>query len=131
MDQHSYILCLGSNFERNLHIKMAHKALILHFPNIHFGEEMITEAIGEGILSPFSNQIIHISTHHNPEELRHLLKEIELKSGRQPEDKTKGIVKLDIDILMYDKQIIKAKDLERDFVQKGLKELEKKCADVF
>ena len=126
MHQHSCFLCLGSNFKRHTHITMAHEALKHYFPDILFGKEMTTEAIGKDILSPFSNQIIHIYTHYNLNEIQTILKDIERHAGRLPEDKMNGIVKLDIDILIYDKQIIKANDLKRDFVLKGLKELEKK-----
>ena len=52
-----------------------------------------------------------------------LLKQIEKENGRLPEDKQQGIVKLDIDLLKYDDSILKPKDMEKDFVQAGLKEL--------
>lgn len=101
---------------------MAHarQALTLHFPEIRFGEEMETEAIGSGFLSPFSNQLARFSTLLSAEEVRGILKSIEKESGRLPEDKAQGIVKLDIDLLMYDEQILKPKDLEKDFIRKGL-----------
>lgn len=131
MQLHTYILCLGSNFKRELHLSAARTALTGSFPSILFGEEMTTEAIGEGMLSPFSNQLAQLSTPANIEEVRNILKNIEHKNGRLPEDKGHGIIKLDIDILIYDGQTIKPNDLKRDFIQHGLKELEKKCADVF
>lgn len=39
------------------------------------------------------------------------------------EDKSQGIVKLDIDLLMYDDDILKPDDMKRDFIKQGLKEL--------
>jgi 2-amino-4-hydroxy-6-hydroxymethyldihydropteridine diphosphokinase len=44
-------------------------------------------------------------------------------NGRCAEDKEQGIVRLDIDILVYDHEILKPADLERDYVQEGLKAL--------
>ena len=121
MNQHFCILCLGSNSGRHAHIAHARRALTRHFPDIRFGEEMETEAIGCGFLSPFSNQLARFSTLLSPEEVRSILKSIEKDNGRLPEDKAQGIVKLDIDLLMYDEQVLKPKDMEKDFVRQGLK----------
>ena len=84
---------------------------------------METEAIGSGVRSPFSNQVAKLETDYTLEQLRPLLKDIEAVNGRIPEDKAQGIVKLDIDILVYDHEILKPADLERDYVQEGIKTL--------
>ena len=84
---------------------------------------MDTEAIGNGYLSPFSNQLAQFETSLSAEDIRNILKQIEKENGRLPEDKQQGIVKLDIDLLKYDDSILKPKDMEKDFVQAGLKEL--------
>lgn len=118
------ILCLGSNYERDFHMADARNALSKCFHNIRFGEEMITQAIGDGMLSPFSNQLAKFDTHHTFEEIHRILKDIERQSGRTPNDKHLGIVKLDIDILVFNNQTIKPADLQRDYVQKGLKAFE-------
>ena len=123
MNTHSCLLCLGSNFERELRMDNARKALAKLFPGILFSAEMETEAIGGGVRSPFSNQVAKLETCHSLEQLRSLLKSIEAVNGRCPEDKEQGIVRLDIDILVYDKEILKPADLERDYVQEGLKAL--------
>ena len=119
MSLHSCLLCLGSNYDRSIHMEAARKALGQHFPDIRFGKEMETEAIGEKFLSPFSNQLAKLETNLNFERIRCILKEIEHLNGRLPEDKSQGIVKLDIDILIYDSQVIKEQDLERDFIKNG------------
>ena len=84
---------------------------------------MDTEAIGNGYLSPFSNQLAQFETSLSAEDIRNILKQIEKENGRLPEDKQQGIVKLDIDLLKYDDSILKPKDMEKDFVLAGLKEL--------
>ena len=101
----------------------ARKALAELFPGILFSAEMETEAIGNGVRSPFSNQVAKLETCHSLEQLRSLLKSIEALNGRCAEDKEQGIVRLDIDILVYDHEILKPADLERDYVQEGLKAL--------
>ena len=124
MTQHSCLLCIGSNMARHIHMENARKSLTEHFPNIRFGEEMETEAIGGNFLSPFSNQVATFSTSLSAEEVRCILKGIERDNGRTTEDKAQGIVKLDIDLLKYDTLVLKPADLEKDFVTAGMKSLE-------
>lgn len=123
MSTHSCLLCLGSNIDRRLRLEIARKALIHLFPDIRFSDEMETEAIGNGFLSPFSNQVALFQTSLSTEEIRSILKDLEQTNGRLPEDKTKGIVKLDIDLLKYDDLILKPKDMEKEYIQKGITQL--------
>ena len=123
MNHHSCLLCSGSNLDRKTHMESARRALAQAFPGIRFGKEMETEAIGNGFLSPFSNQLAAFKTSLPAEEVRAILKQIERDNGRTPDDKQQGIVKLDIDLLKYDDALLKPKDMEKDFVQTGLKEL--------
>lgn len=120
---HTCLLCLGSNFNATTHLSAARNALISHFPEIHFSEKMVTEAIGSGFLSPFHNQIASLQTSLSAEKVRSILKAIEQAQGRLPEDKDQGIVKLDIDLLKYDEEILKQNDLEREFVMEGIRQI--------
>lgn len=122
---HTCLLCMGSNTGRKTRMENARKALAHSFPDIRFGTEMETEAIGSGFLSPFSNQVARLTTPLSAEEVRTILKSIEKENGRLPEDKAKGIVKLDIDLLMYDDTVLKPKDMEKCYVQEGLVALAK------
>ena len=123
MNQHTCLLCLGSNSNRKIHMEAARKALNDHFPNIRFTEEMTTEAIGDRFLSPFSNQVAKMKTALSIEEIRKILKQIEKENGRLPEDKAHGIVKLDIDLLTFDEVILKPDDMKKDFVITGFSSL--------
>ena len=123
MNQHTCFLCLGSNFYRIAHMAYAQRDLKKHFPTIRFSEEMETEAIGSRFLSPFSNQVASFETTLSSEEVRAILKQIERDLGRLPEEKPQGVIRIDIDLLMYDDCVLKPADLERDFVKEGLKSL--------
>ena len=123
MNQHTCILCLGSNFYRIAHMAYAQRDLKKHFPTIRFSEEMETEAIGSRFLSPFSNQVASFETTLSSEEVRAILKQIERDLERLPEEKPQGVIRIDIDLLMYDDCVLKPADLERDFVKEGLKSL--------
>lgn len=123
MNHNTCILCIGSNYERNIHIADARSELAKHFTGIRFGEEMETEAVGKEFLSPFSNQLAILETDFSLKEIRDILKEIERKNGRLPSDKTQGIVKLDIDILIFNQDVLKKEDLQRKYIQEGLKNI--------
>lgn len=123
MTSHSCLLCLGSNVDRCTRMTSAREALKSHFPNIRFGTEMETEAIGNRFLSPFSNQVASFETFLSAEEVRTILKQIERDLGRLPEDKAQGVVKMDIDLLVVDDCVLKPQDLGKDFVLEGMKSI--------
>ena len=62
MTMHTCLLCLGSNLDASTRLTAARSALLSHFPHIRFSEEMVTEAIGSGFLSPFHNQVASLET---------------------------------------------------------------------
>lgn len=123
MNSESCLICLGSNYDREIHMNAVRKALSETFPNIRFGEELETEAIGEGFFSPFSNQLATFQTSLTTDEIRQRLKEIEQDNGRTPQEKSQGIVKIDIDILIHGSRILKPEDLKRDYIQQELERL--------
>ena len=127
MSIHHCLLCLGSNERYTERLEAARRALTSLFPDATFGKEMLTEAIGDKWLSPFCNQLAVCSTPLPAEEVRNHLKQIERDNGRLPDDKKKGIVKLDIDLLMVDETVLKPDDMKRDFVQRGLMEWRRTC----
>ena len=52
-----------------------------------------------------------------------ILKQTEKKLGRRPKDKQPGIVRIDIDLLIYDGKQLKTKELQRHDIIEGLKRL--------
>ena len=84
MDEHHYLLCMGSNTNRYAQLSVAREALRTTFPDIHFGEMMETEAVGSGFHSPFSNQLAKFSTTLSPDSVHDLFKELERRCGRIP-----------------------------------------------
>lgn len=120
MDEHHCLLCMGSNTDRSAQLSVARKVLCATFPDIRFGEMMETEAIGSGFHSPFSNQLAKFSTTLSPDSVHDLFKELERQSGRVPEDKALGVVKLDIDLLVFDNEVLKPEDMKREYIRKGM-----------
>lgn len=120
MDEHHCLLCMGSNTDRSAQLSVARKALCATFPDIHFGEMMETEAIGSGFHSPFSNQLARFSTPLSPDSVHNIFKDLERRSGRMPGDKSVGVVKLDIDLLVFDNKVLKPEDMEREYICRGI-----------
>ncbi len=69
----------------------------------------------------FINQLARFSSDVQPKEIEQQLKEIEHLAGRTPEEKALEVVRLDLDLLMADEEVLRPKDLQRDFVQQLLK----------
>lgn len=57
------------------------------------------------------------------EDIKILFKDIEKKCGRTPEGKQKGIIPLDIDLLVFDMEVIKPADMEKNYVKQALNTL--------
>lgn len=117
------VVALGSNVDGAIHLSWARERLTALFPDIRFSEEVETIPVNWDYPGMFSNQIACFTTHESPLQVLALFKEIEREAGRTPADKAKGIVRLDIDLLIGDDKVYKPADLQRDYVRKGLAEL--------
>ena len=117
------ILGLGSNTDATTQLAFAREMLQTIFSDIRFSSILETKAIGSDFHSPFLNQVAIFHSQLSAYDIRKKLKKIERQAGRQPRDKSQGIVKLDIDLIIYDSKVLKKNDLMRDFVQQGINEL--------
>lgn len=118
-----YTIGIGSNWQREEHMKQARCRLKEYFPGIRFSEEVETEPLFFQRSDKFSNQVACFTSSKSVEEVKWLLKSIEREAGRNPEDKAQEIVKLDIDLLQCDDCILKPQDLERPFIKEGINKL--------
>ena len=71
----------------------------------------------------FYNQVACFTTPLTASQVRECLKKIERDHGRTPDDKARGIVKIDIDLLCYDGEVLKPQDWLRVDVREGVAEL--------
>ena len=112
-----YTICIGSNVNRKENLALARKRLSELFPNIRFSAEADTEPL-------FANQVARFTSDSDAGEVILHLKDIEREAGRTPEEKKQEIVRLDIDLLSCDSRVYKPEDLKRDYIIRGLKELD-------
>ena len=71
----------------------------------------------------FSNPVACFTSPRTVSQVRERLKKIERDHGRTPDDKARGIVKIDIDLLCYDGEVLKPQDWQRGDVCEGVAEL--------
>ena len=118
------IVGLGSNENTPSAILSAQAELERIFPDIIFSR--LTRTAPVDFVSPrlFYNCVAACTTARSLTEVHDLLKQIEAALGRKPEDKACGIVRIDLDLLSYDGEILKPMDWGRTYVEEGRKELE-------
>jgi len=108
----SAYLCLGSNLgarEKNLTWALSLLSQEVNLKKVSSIYE--TEPVGYKEQPLFLNLVCCITTNLNPGGLLRLAKTIESKMGRIPSGQINSPRPIDIDILFYDNQIIKTKDL--------------------
>ncbi|MCD8318233.1 MAG: 2-amino-4-hydroxy-6-hydroxymethyldihydropteridine diphosphokinase [Paraprevotella sp.] len=114
---------LGSNACTPDVLTAAQADLRAAFPDMMFSSLLHTPAVGMDSPRPFFNRTAVCTTSLSPDELRRKLKAIERAHGRRPEDKERGIVNVDLDLLYYDGTVLKPEDWTRDYVRKGVEKL--------
>ena len=120
----TYTICIGSNYNREENLLLARNQLTALFPSIRFADEEETEPFLLSNPAFFTNQVARFQADEEPEQVKSQLKNIERMAGRLPEHKAMEKVVLDIDLLMCDHVILKPKDIERNYIMKGISDLE-------
>ncbi|WP_404391152.1 2-amino-4-hydroxy-6-hydroxymethyldihydropteridine diphosphokinase [Pseudoalteromonas phenolica] len=94
-------ISLGSNVDREKHLRAGLNTLIAHFPEYQHSNVYESEAVGFNG-NNFYNSVLAAKTHMPLDEVCALLKQIERDNGRTPADKKFSPRTLDLDLLFYD-----------------------------
>ena len=121
-----YTICIGSNERRKDYLALARKRLSELFPDIRFSAETDTQPLFFRRQALFANQVARFMSDCDVHEIILYLKSIEREAGRTSEEKKQEIVRLDIDLLSCDNRVYKPEDLKRDYIVRGLEELDEK-----
>ena len=125
---HAYLLSISSNFQARSNLTEARQMLENLFPEIVFTEALTTKPHGDHYKRPFVN-VLAVAYHSaGADEINAQLKGIEKRLGRTPEDKAKGKVVIDLDLIAADGEILRPKDFERSYVQDLLPQIDSKAA---
>lgn len=82
-----------------------------------------TDPIGEHKHAKYKNCVGQIHTTESFEEWQLFFKSVEKTYGRTPELRTQGNVPIDLDIVIWNEEVKRPKDLAAEFLRKGLDEL--------
>lgn len=120
---HQVILSLGANYQAEKNLPEALISLGQILFSTHFTDTIWTEPIGSKRTDLYLNQLVKAQTELDFESLKNAIKDIEIRLGRSPEERTQGIVRIDIDILEYDGIRHHLRDWERPYVLRLLPQL--------
>jgi len=114
---YTVLLSIGSNTFARTNIDRAKRMLARTFPDIVFSTEAMSPACGEKALLPFRNILAKFHSELTPKEIIDKLKMVEVAVGRSPKDKYLKRVIMDIDLLVYNDEVLRPDDYEREYVQ--------------
>lgn len=119
----SFVICLGSNLEpraERIHSalnrtgslgKIIKTSLIYETPEIH----------GKG--DPYLNMVVTMESEKDVDTLNAHFKKIEVESGRDSICRKKGIVPVDIDIVIFNRETLRPMDFRQSFFQIGWQQI--------
>lgn len=114
------IVGLGSNKDSETNIKRAGELLRNYLIVSRFSEAVYTEPLGDVKDGPFLNQVVVGYVPDGPEEVVRVFKQTETLLGRTPEDKKRGSIPIDIDLIQWNDLVLKPDDLKRDYISSAL-----------
>ena len=119
------IISIGSNEHRTANVKKIMEVLTEYFPTIRFSTPQLTEPVDmPEDAKAFLNLIALFETDLEREALEAELKRFEVKLGRDHDDDEDGIIPMDLDIIEWNDEVYKPRDMVRPYVVAGLDELD-------
>ncbi len=116
--KHSAVICLGSNIA-DRHTRIDHALMLLsQYISIEKSSEELSSDDVSGRGLPYLNKVIKCNTFMDLNQLRKQIAEIETLEGRTEQSKTLGKMPIDIDIVLWDNEVISQLDFERPYFQK-------------
>lgn len=110
------LISIGTNVNREANLALCHELLNAVFPEISYSNTSITTPYGNSYKDDFLNQLAFIYTSEAKEEVHKQLKSIETKIGRNAADKVNGSVKIDVDLVIWNEEVLKPDDMGRSYI---------------
>jgi 7,8-dihydro-6-hydroxymethylpterin-pyrophosphokinase (HPPK) len=127
MKLHRFVLTLGSNSEPQKHLSLAQAGLRdLGLEHLTFSPARESAPISFGLSDAlFTDQVAVGETSMELETFAAHLKALERHTGRTPEQRKKHpeAIPVDIDLITWDREILKPRDITRPYLIEGLREL--------
>ncbi len=120
------VVSLGSNYgNRELRIKQALKILKEFGEILSYSGIYETDAI-DGVSASYLNSVLVFTTDLSHQELIDKFKEIEIQLGRDKSKLARTEVPIDIDLVIYDNNILRPEDYSRSYFRRGLQLINEK-----
>ena len=123
MKQNNVVIGVGSNIEPSKNIREAQSAIANHFKLIKTSSLIETKPIGYLDQDNFLNCAFLIETDMDSEKLKFWLKDLEGRLGRIKTENKNGPRTIDLDIVVWNEEIVDAEVYEREFLQHSIAEL--------
>ena len=117
---HEVLISLAANCDHKKNLSEARQRLEQVLYSSCYTPEVWTDAVG-GATGQYLNQMVKAGTSLDLDALQAALKQIELDMGRTPADRQQGIVRIDLDLMEYDRQRYHLRDWGRHYVQQLIK----------
>ena len=117
------IIGIGSNIEAEKNISTMLEILKSKVKVIQVSSMIITKPIGIKEQADYTNGAVKVETKLNQKELTLLLKSIEDEMGRDRSAPKFGPRNIDLDIAVWNGEVVDKDYYTRDFLQKSVKEL--------
>lgn len=127
MKLHRFVLTLGSNSESDKHLSLAQAGLrALAVERLTFSPARESVPISFGLSDAlFTDQVAVGVTCMDLDTFAAELKALECRTGRTPEQRKAHpeAIPVDIDLITWDQEILKPRDVTRPYLIEGLREL--------
>lgn len=110
------LISIGTNEDREDNLARCHQLLDRLFSNITYSATSLTTPYGNSYKNDFLNQLAFVYTEKDKSDIHQLLKSLEKEMGRSSNDKEKGIVKIDIDLVIWNDEVLKPADISRSYI---------------
>ncbi len=115
------ILALGSNTDQEMNMMKVEQLLKDLFGEVAFSTQLWTMPIGL-TSEKFINCLAFIKTTHGLPQVSRAIKQLERKCGNTKAERSKGLIKMDIDILKFNDTIFHEDDWERNYIKTLMKQ---------
>ena len=123
MKRNIVVIGVGSNIEPDKNIREAQNAIANHFNLIKASSLTKTKPIGCMDQDNFLNCAFLIETNMDSSTLKSWLKDLEKKLGRIRTENKNGPRTIDLDIVVWNEEIVDTEVYEREFLRNSILEL--------
>lgn len=123
MNVNRAVIGLGSNINPEENIRRAKDAIAGEFILIKSSSFVETEPVGFKEQDRFINGALLIETELDARGLKSWLKSLEIKLGRSKTDNKHGPRSIDLDILVWNGEVVDEEVYEREFLRRSILEL--------